>query len=152
MKAERIKPYLSCIHTLKLELAEAELLAGVDSSKRTRMPQIAHQLHDMGVKQLVINLGSQGVFSSQDRKGHFHNRRDSSLNLKTDGQEGLLAGLVHGHLQSANWQSSVEFGMVAAGISSNNEHAYLQRQGRQGTQPRSTRTAEKDADLGLYYD
>jgi pseudouridine kinase len=152
LKAEKIKPYLSCIHTLKLELAEAELLAGLDSSKRIRLPQIAQKLHEMGVKQLLINLGAQGVYSSQEKKGHFHNRSDSSLSLKTDGQEGLLAGLIHGYLQSANWQRSVEFGMVAAGIASNSEHAYLQRQGRQTTQPRATRTFEKDADLGLYYD
>ncbi|WP_338164697.1 PfkB family carbohydrate kinase [Vibrio sp. 10N] len=152
LKAEKIKPFLSCIHTLKLELAEAELLAGYPASQHHHLPKIANKLHDMGVKQLVISLGNKGVFSSQDRKGHFHTCSDSTVNLTTDGREGLLAGLVHGYLQSTSWQQSVEYALVSAGLAPQNDYANLLKQGRHGSQYRTADKFENDADLGLYYD
>ncbi|GAL35007.1 pseudouridine kinase [Vibrio maritimus] len=43
LKVQKIKPYLSCIHTLKLNVAEAGLLSGSSISKRSDIPKTARR-------------------------------------------------------------------------------------------------------------
>lgn len=149
IKAEKIKPYLSCIHTLKLSLKEAELLAGSKISEHSRLPQIARRLHDMGVHQVMISLGTKGAYSSRDNKGHFHAYDGAMACLASDRQEGLLSGLIHGCLQSLGWQQSVESALVAGGLILQQDFAHSTRKGRMGGLSRFVREESQGSDTEM---
>lgn len=150
LKAQKIKPYLSCIHTLKLNLAEAELLSGESVSHRNGIPIAAQRLHDMGVQQVVISLGDKGAYSSRDYKGHLHSCDSALTNLAIERHEGLLSGLIHGCLQSLSWQQSMESALVAGGLALQQTFTSTMRKGRHSGSSRFSGTSSTDREKELY--
>ncbi|WP_244183077.1 PfkB family carbohydrate kinase [Vibrio hangzhouensis] len=114
VKAGKIKPYLEYIHTLKPNLSEAELLAECKIEHPQQLPDVANKLHSMGVKRLLISLGKEGAYSSDEGQGHFISASKTQVNNVTGAGDALMAGLAHGYLQSWDWATSVEFALGAA--------------------------------------
>ena len=63
-KAEKLRPILGKIHTLKPNRLEAELLAGIRIETRTDVVRAADILLEAGVHRLFISLGSDGVLAA----------------------------------------------------------------------------------------
>ncbi|MGR5092912.1 PfkB family carbohydrate kinase [Vibrio maritimus] len=114
VKAGKIKPYLEYIHTLKPNLAEAELLCDHKLQSLDQLPELAGQLHKMGIKQLLISLGKQGAYASYEGQGQFIPASQTQVNNVTGAGDALMAGLAHGYIQSWDWQTSVDFALAAA--------------------------------------
>lgn len=55
---------LACLHVITPNETEAELLTGVRVTDETTAQQAAHRLHEMGVPNVVITLGSRGAYLS----------------------------------------------------------------------------------------
>ena len=67
-KAPKIRPFLSRIHTLKPNLAEAEAISGIHTDPADlsdiALQTLAQWFHQEGVERLFISLGSEGLFYS----------------------------------------------------------------------------------------
>ena len=63
VKAEKLRPILGKIHTLKPNRLEAELLSGVPIQTEADLNRAADALTELGVHRMFISLGAQGVFA-----------------------------------------------------------------------------------------
>lgn len=63
-KGNRIKPVLDKIDTLKPNKMEAELLTGIHIENRDDIEKAAQKLIDLGVKNVFISLGADGILAA----------------------------------------------------------------------------------------
>ena len=63
-KAQKLRPILGKIHTLKPNRLEAELLSGVPIRSEQDLERAADVLTEMGLHRMFISLGSQGVYAA----------------------------------------------------------------------------------------
>lgn len=63
-KASRLKPILSKIDTLKPNKMEAELLSGMKITDNSDVEQAAKRIIDLGVKNIYISLGADGILAA----------------------------------------------------------------------------------------
>ncbi|NCE64822.1 winged helix-turn-helix transcriptional regulator [Pseudoflavonifractor sp. 524-17] len=68
-KAEKLRPVLGKIHTLKPNRMEAELLSGVAITDEASLNRAADALLDTGLRRVLISLGGEGIFAAD------HNER-----------------------------------------------------------------------------
>jgi pseudouridine kinase len=68
IKAEKLRPILSRIHTLKPNRLEAELLSGVKIQTRDDAAAAADRLLQMGVRRVFISLGADGIYAATDNE------------------------------------------------------------------------------------
>lgn len=64
VKAEKLRPILHKIHTLKPNRLEAERLSGVKIETLGDVAKAADRLLEMGVHRLFISLGSEGIYAA----------------------------------------------------------------------------------------
>ena len=114
VKASKLVPFLNKIHTLKPNKLEAELLSGKTIEKDSDLPLVAETLHNKGIRQLLISLGSEGAYSSADGKGRFIPASAVQVNNVTGAGDALMAGLAHGQLKHWHWDQTVDFALGAA--------------------------------------
>ena len=63
-KAEKLRPILNKIHTLKPNRLEAELLSGVKIETKEDVAKAADKLLELGVHRLFISLGADGMYAA----------------------------------------------------------------------------------------
>lgn len=63
-KAEKLRPVLGRLHTLKPNRMEAELLSGVEIRDGDSLRKAAEALLDTGLRRVFISLGAEGVFAA----------------------------------------------------------------------------------------
>ncbi len=114
VKASKLIPFLNKIHTLKPNRLEAELLSGEKINQLDDLPKVASALHKKGVTRVLISLGSEGAYSSENNKGRFIPASAIQVNNVTGAGDALMAGLAHGHLNHWQWDDTVDFAIGAA--------------------------------------
>lgn len=114
VKAPKLTPFLDKIHTLKPNLMEAELLSGITFKKTSDLEKIADSLHNKGVQQLLISLGSKGAYSSTQSGSSIIPPSQTQVNNVTGAGDALMAGLTHGYLKQWQWDETVSFALGAA--------------------------------------
>lgn len=116
VKCTRLVPLLGRIHTLKVNLHEARALCGLTEGANDLAGQCALHLHAMGVRQVVVSLGHEGICWS-DARGVV-GRQAASAGLEivstTGAGDALLAGLVQAQILGSPWSSGVESAMACA--------------------------------------
>lgn len=117
-KCGKLRPWLSRVHTLKLNQLEAQALSGVvvDSVASARIA--AAHLRAMGVFQVVISLGALGVVWCDENgpAGHQPVMRLTDLVNTSGAGDALLAGLVFAYLQGKPLNEAVDWAMACAEI------------------------------------
>jgi pseudouridine kinase len=68
-KAERLKPLLPGLTLIKPNVAEAELLTGMEIRGDGDLGRAADALHRLGVRRVYISLGGRGVWADDLREG-----------------------------------------------------------------------------------
>ena len=68
-KAEKLRPVLGKLHTLKPNRIEAQLLSGVEITDEASLNRAADALLDTGLRRVLISLGGEGIFAAD------HNER-----------------------------------------------------------------------------
>lgn len=116
-KCQRLLPWLASVHTLKVNRLEAATLTGLTVTALEEAQVAAKTLHRLGVRQVVLSLGQQGVAwcDAQGATGFRAARRVPVLNTNGAG-DALLAGLVHGYLQGWDLPRAVAWAMTCAEI------------------------------------
>ena len=116
-KAEKLRPVLGRLHTLKPNRIEAELLSGVAISDDASLRRAADALLETGLHRVFISLGADGVFAA-DRSGQvLHLPAPEGNIVSTTGcGDSFMAALAWAYLQGSDLERSARAGLVASTI------------------------------------
>ena len=116
-KAEKLRPVLGRLHTLKPNRIEAELLSGVAISDDASLRRAADALLEAGLHRVFISLGADGVFAA-DRSGQvLHLPAPEGNIVSTTGcGDSFMAALAWAYLQGSDLERSARAGLAASTI------------------------------------
>ena len=115
-KAEKLRPILGKLHTLKPNRLEAEFLSGVAITDEASLNEAADALLATGLRRVFISLGGDGVFAAD------HNERKHLLCLPgemvntTGCGDAFMAALVWAYLEGSDLDASARAGLAASAI------------------------------------
>lgn len=120
-KAPKIQPFLSRIHTLKPNLAEAAAISGIhldsENLSEPALKELAGWFHQQGVERLFISLGSEGLYYSHLNGEAFRCQQTSQTVINSNGAgDALMAALCHGWLQQMSARQTCRFALAAASL------------------------------------
>ena len=115
-KAEKLRPILHRIHTLKPNRLEAELLSGVKVTSLEDMEKAADKLTEMGVHRMFISMGGDGVFAAMgDEKIQLPNIPGNMVNTTGCG-DAFMAALVWAYMEGCDLETTARTGLAAGSI------------------------------------
>jgi len=115
-KAEKLRPILHKIHTLKPNLLEASLLAGIPIHNRGDVEAAARILLDKGVQRLFISMGADGVCAAtQDEILWLPNLEGTPVNTTGCG-DAFMGALVWAFMEDLDLRHTALAGLAAGCI------------------------------------
>lgn len=115
-KAERLRPVLGRLHTLKPNRIEAELLSGVAITDEGSLNRAADALLDAGLRRVFISLGGDGVLAA-DHSGRVRLPCMEGNMVNTTGcGDAFMAGLAWAYLEGTGLEGTAQAGCAAAAI------------------------------------
>ena len=115
-KAEKIRPILGKIHTLKPNRMEAELLSGIPIHNEADLDKAAQKLLSTGLKRVFISLGSDGVYAAcHEGSLHMDNIPGNMVNTTGCG-DSAMAAIVWAYMEGLDLPSSARAGLAAGSI------------------------------------
>ncbi|MEO8855518.1 MAG: carbohydrate kinase family protein [Burkholderiaceae bacterium] len=116
-KCRQLAPWLGRVHTLKANLLEAADLCGLPVQSDADMGAAVRWLHAQGVSNVVISLGARGAYGSfSDGTQCLQSAPPVQLVNSTGAGDALMAGLLHGHLESMPGREALRFGLGCAAM------------------------------------
>ena len=116
VKAEKIRPILHKIHTLKPNRLEAELLSGVKIETDEDVQKAADKLMALGVHRMFISMGGNGVLAAMEgEKLRLPNIPGNVVNTTGCG-DAFMAALVWAYLQGTDLETTARAGLAAGSI------------------------------------
>ena len=116
VKAEKLRPILGKIHTLKPNRLEAELLSGVPIRQPEDAAKAADALMKLGVHRLFLSLGADGVYAAMgDQRILLPNLAGNMVNTTGCG-DAFMAALVWAYLEGMDLEQTALAGLAAASI------------------------------------
>ena len=116
VKAKKIAPILSKIHTLKPNRLEAELLSGVKIESREDLDKAADALMKMGLHRMFISLGADGVYAAMgDKRAILPNLPGRMVNTTGCG-DAFMAAIVWAYLEGMDLEHTALAGLAAGSI------------------------------------
>lgn len=115
-KAEKLRPVLGKLHTIKPNRIEAELLSGVSITDERSLRRAANVLLKTGLRQVFISLGAGGVFAAnQDRGLHLPSIPGPMVNATGCG-DAFMAALAWAYMEGMDLEHSAYAGLAASSI------------------------------------
>ena len=116
VKAEKLRPVLNKIHTLKPNRLEAELLSGVKIENMKDVERAADKLLEMGVHRLFISLSSEGIYAAMgDQRLRLPNLPGHMVNTTGCG-DAAMAAIGWAYLEGKNLRETALAGLAAGSI------------------------------------
>ncbi|WP_199101392.1 PfkB family carbohydrate kinase [Aquitalea sp. ASV11] len=116
-KADRLRPWLGRIHTLKPNRLEAASLSGLPLDTPEQAPAVASWFHQQGIRQLIVSLAADGVFYSDADGTHgWCPAPACDIVNATGAGDALMAGLAWGALQGMPLPHAVELAQACAAL------------------------------------
>ena len=116
VKAEKLRPVLNKIHTLKPNRIEAELLSGVKIESVEDVAKAADKLLELGVHRLFISLGSEGIYAAMEgQRLHLPNLPGTMVNTTGCG-DAAMAAIGWAYLEGMNLRETALAGLAAGSI------------------------------------
>lgn len=115
-KAEKLRPILGKIHTLKPNRLEAELLSGVPIHTREDVEKAAEVLTGLGVHRMFISLGTDGVCAAMGQTRLWLSNFDGRMVNTTGCGDAFMAALVWAYLEGSNLETTAKAGLAAGSI------------------------------------
>ena len=116
VKAEKLRPILGKIHTLKPNRIEAELLSGVAITDAESLHRAAQVLLDTGLRRVFISLGSQGVYAASHEGALLLPCRPAEPVNATGAGDAFMAGLAWAYLEGTDLKGTALAGASAGAI------------------------------------
>ena len=116
VKAEKLRPILHRIHTLKPNRLEAELLSGVKIEAIGDVAKAADTLLEMGVHRLFISLGSEGIYAAMGKERlHLLNLPGRMVNTTGCG-DAAMAAIAWAYLEGMDLRNTALAALAAGAI------------------------------------
>lgn len=120
-KAEKLRPILGKIHTLKPNKLEAELLSGVKIEAMEDVAKAADKLLALGVHRLFISLGADGVYAAMgSQRIHLPNLPGHMVNTTGCG-DAFMAAIGWAYLEGMGLKETALAGLAASAIAMESE-------------------------------
>lgn len=116
IKAEKLRPILHKIHTLKPNRLEAELLSGVKIESKEDVAKAAEKLLELGVHRLFISLGADGVFAAMGAEQLWLPNLPGKMVSTTGCGDAFMAALVWAYLEGSDLKQTALAGLAAGSI------------------------------------
>lgn len=116
VKAEKLRPVLGKLHTLKPNRLEAELLSGVPITDTDSLHRAARTLLETGLHRVFISLGADGVYAA-DQSGSVTLPAPKAEMVSTTGcGDSFMASLTWAYLQGSDLERSARAGLAASSL------------------------------------
>ena len=116
VKAEKLRPILHKIHTLKPNRLEAELLTGVKIQTKADAQRAVDALLQMGVHRVFLSMGADGVCAAMgDQRVWMENIPGNVVNTTGCG-DAFMAALVWAYLEDMDLRQTALAGLAAGAI------------------------------------
>ena len=116
IKAEKLRPVLNKIHTLKPNRLEAELLSGVSIAEKQDAEKAAAVLIEKGVQRVFISMGADGVFAADAEKRLWLPNIPGEMVNTTGCGDAFMAALVWAWMQEYDLEQTALAGLAAGSI------------------------------------
>ena len=116
VKAEKLRPIMDKIHTLKPNRLEAELLSGIRITSKEDVSRAADKLLEMGVHRLFISLGSDGVLAAMGNERLWLPNLPGQMVNTTGCGDAFTAALVWAYLEGMDLRNTALAGLAAGCI------------------------------------
>lgn len=121
VKAEKLRPVLSKLHTLKPNRLEAELLSGVAITDAESMNRAADVLLATGLRRVFISLGADGVFAADhNSRCHLPCGKVHLVNATGCG-DAFMSAIAWAYLEGTDLENTARAGMAASSIAMESE-------------------------------
>ncbi|MBR4291264.1 MAG: winged helix-turn-helix transcriptional regulator [Oscillospiraceae bacterium] len=120
-KADKLRPILHKIHTLKPNRLEAELLSGVKIETDADMAKAADKLLELGVRRLFISLGADGMYAAMDDQRLLLSNLPGQMVNTTGCGDAVMAAIGWAYLEGMNLEETALAGLAAGSIAMESE-------------------------------
>ena len=121
VKAEKLRPILHKLHTLKPNKLEAELLSGVKIETIEDVEKAADKLLEMGVHRLFISLGADGIYAAMGtQRLHLPNLPGRMVNTTGCG-DAAMAAIAWAYLEGMDLKQTALAALAAGAIAMESE-------------------------------
>lgn len=115
-KAEKLRPILGRIHTLKPNRMEAELLSGIPIRDEGDVEMAADKLLSTGLRRVFISLGADGVYAASHDESCWMDNLPCRMVNTTGCGDSVMAALVWAWLEELSLADTVRAGLAAGSI------------------------------------
>ena len=115
-KAEKLRPILGRLHTLKPNKMEAELLSGIPIREKADVERAARALLDTGLKRVFLSLGSEGMYAATGDDSCWMENLPCNIVNTTGCGDSAMAALVWAYLEELSLTESVRAALAAGSI------------------------------------
>ena len=115
-KAEKLRPILSKIHTLKPNKLEAELLSGIPIHTLQDVELAAKKLLSTGLQRVFISMGADGVYAADGGEELWLPNLPGNMVNTTGCGDAFMAALVWAYLEGTELEGTLRAGLAASGI------------------------------------
>ena len=115
-KAEKLRPVLGRLHTLKPNRIEAELLSGIPIKDRLSLELAASKLLTTGLQRVCISLGGEGVYCAWDTERCLAPCPPTRLVNASGGGDAMMAGFVRAFLDGLPIDETARFALACSAL------------------------------------
>lgn len=115
-KAEKLRPVLGRLHTLKPNCIEAELLSGVTITDDASLARAAQVLLDTGLHRVFISLGGDGVYAADHNRALRMPCLPAHMQNATGAGDSFMAALAWAYLEGNDLERTARLAQAAAAI------------------------------------
>ena len=116
IKAEKLRPILSRIHTLKPNRMEAELLTGIPIHDKDDVERASAALLAAGLQRVFISLGGDGIYAASREEHCWLSPLPCRMVNTTGCGDSVMAALVWAYLEDLSLADSARAGLAAGSI------------------------------------
>lgn len=116
VKAEKLRPILHRIHTLKPNKLEAELLSGVPIREKADVEKAAKVLLSKGVHRVFLSMGGDGIYAATETEQLWLPNIPGNMVNTTGCGDAVTAALVWAYLEGMDLESTTRAALAAGSI------------------------------------
>lgn len=124
-KAIKIKDYLDDIYLITPNKEEAEVLTGLKIETEKDLEAVAHKLFLLGVKNVVITLGSEGVYVASTIKEGFIPSPKVDVVDTTGAGDAFVSGIIYGLYNENDIFTACKYGHTLAAFTLTREETVV---------------------------
>ena len=116
VKAEKLRPVLRRIHTLKPNRLEAELLSGIEITDDISLFRAARALLDTGLNRVAVTLGGRGILAADESIIEIIPACPARVRNATGAGDAFMAAMVWSWLRNVSFPEACRAAAAAAAI------------------------------------